>query len=428
MVARSSRQIAKQFDTLASIPLSKRAALFEPPPNMVEEAWQWLSQVYSGMCLRKLRAFGFATPQQIIAARALLQEQIARIIKDLIEYKDVKDVLQETEVSKRLAPNYSKPLIFVRQSDEGRLSHQQITVDTSSPVLWNAFSGHKAERIGSGTPPKFLAALQKIIERSLASLQTASQSAVTEMARLSERLNRFSNGIEYPLTIQKGVFNIDITRWQYGTSVPDNWLSYTLILSPENNPHASGLWQSKEHMIIGYLGSYLEPQSRAELEENRHELRSTLEHELVHLAQSLLKAIRVLKEEPGLVSRRHRSSKIFDIHGRPPSWEDMSSKERQKWEEEHVLQEIEFQPRLRAEVRDFRRVASRLRRDWRRLLLRAWLLPPEKAEPAEPIPDEWWKIIKVMKSSGFFDMLYWKERAKWRDAATKFIKSVEDLL
>jgi hypothetical protein len=382
------------------------------------------------MCLRKLRAFGFATPQQILAARAILQEQIARIAKDLGEYKDVKDVRQEAEVSKRLAPNYSKPLIFVRQSDNGRLSHQQISIDTSSPVWWVAFSGteNAGGSVGRGEPPKFLAALQKMMERSLAGLQTASRSAVTEMMRLSERLKRLSNGIEYPLAIQRGVFSIDITHWPYGANVPDNWLSYTLLLSPESNPHASGIWQSREHTIIGYLGPYLEPQSRAELEDYRHELRSTLEHELVHLSQSLLKAIRVLKEEPGLVSRRIRPSKIFDIYGRPPGWEKMSPEERQKWEEEHALQEIEFQPRLRDEIRSFRRVASRLRRDLRRLLLRAWVLPPEKSEPPEPIPDEWWKVNKLIKSSGFFDTLYWRERDKWRDAATKFIKSVEDLL
>lgn len=427
MVVRLPQKKTKQIAALASVPFSRQAAMFEPPSNMVEEAWQWLSSAYSGMCLRKLRSFGFATPQQIIAARALLQGQIARIAKDLAEYKNVKDVRQEAEVSGRLAPNYAKPFVFIRQYDSGKLLHQKIRVDTSSPVWWNAFS-EKGESVGGSNPPKFLAALQKMMERSLAGLQTASRPAVLEMVRLSERLKHLSSGIEFPLTTQRNVFNIDVTNWPYGTVVPDNWVSYTLMLSPENNPHASGIWQSEARTIIGYLGSYLEPQSRAEFEENRHELRTTLEHELVHFSQSLLKAMRVLKEEPGLVSRRIRPSKIFDIYGRPPGWEGMSPKERQEWEEEHALQEIEFQPRLRDEVRAFRRVASRLRRDLRRLLLRAWILPPEKSEPAEPIPAEWWKVIKLVKSSGFFDTLYWKERAKWRDAATKFIKSVEDLL
>lgn len=423
---RPSQKKTKQIATLAFVPFSRQAATFEPPSNMVEEAWQWLSSAYAGMCLRKLRTFGFATPQQIIAARALLQGQIAYIAKDLAEYKNVKDARQEAEVSERLVPKYAKPFVFIRQYDNGRLLHQKIRVDPSSPRWWNAFS-EKGESVGGSNPPKFLAALQKMMERSLAGLQTASRPAVTEMIRLSERLTQLSGGIEFPIITQRNIFNIDVTNWPYDTIVPDNWASYTLILSPENNPQ-SGIWQSEARTIIGYLGSYLEPQNRAEFEEYRHELRTTLEHELVHFSQSLLKAVRVLKEEPGLVSRRIRPSKTFDIYGRPPGWEEMSPKARQEQREEHALREIEFQPRLRDEIRAFRRVASRLRREFRRLLLRAWVMPFEKSEPAEPIPAEWWKVIKLVKSSGFFDALYRKEHAKWRDAATKFIKSVEDLL
>jgi len=411
------------------MPLSRRAALFEPPPRMVAEAWPWVSRVHAGMCLRRLQAFGFATPQQVAAARSLLQEQIARIAKDLAEYKDVKDVVQESEVSKRLAPNYSKPLIYVRQSASGRLAHQPMTIDTSSSVWWNAFTQGKTQSVGSGAPPKFLAALKGMMERSLAHLRTAPPQAATEMARLSDKLERMSGGIWFPSERETARdFDIDIGGWKYwGGEVPENWLQYTLVLSPWQTSQAVGLWIRKGRKIVGYLGEYLEPANRAQLEEFQHEIRSTLEHELVHLAQSLLKAIRVLKKEPGLVSRRVQPSKIYDIYGHPPGWEDMSAEERERWEEEHALQEIEFQPRLRDEVRAFRRIAPRLRRDQRRQLLRAWLLPFEKVEPRELSP-QWERAVELARNRVFFDALYRRERPKWRNAAAKFIKSVEDLL
>lgn len=428
MAVCSSRQIANKITVLSPIPFSRRAALFEPPPKMIEEAWSWVSRVYAGMCLRRLRAFGFATPQQILGARLLLQEQIARISKDLAEYKDVKDVVQEAEISKRLAYNYLKPIIVIRIS-KGQFRHHSLRIDTSNPVWWNAFSSGEISA-GGNIPPKFLVSLRRLLEGSLMDVLTTSPQQVTEMARLLDKLGRLSGGIEYSL--EKGTkrdFDIDISGWQYGVEVPENWLQYTLILEPYRNPRAVGLWVSKLRQIIGYLGDFLEPVNRTQLEEFQHELRSTLEHELVHLSQSLLKAMRVLKEEPGLVSRRVRPTKIYDIHGHPPGWENMSYEEREKWEEEHFLQEIEFQPYLQDEVRDFRRIASRLQRNMRRLLLRAWVLPFDKAKPMEPIPNEWWKVVKLVKGHGlFFKALFQREHLKWRNAVSKFIKSVEDLL
>jgi hypothetical protein len=221
---------------------------------------------------------------------------------------------------------------------------------------------------------------------------------------------------------------VDLSGWRYGdTEVPANWRTCFLMVSPKEEKDRVGYWSPKDHAVVLLLGGWIKPDSLAQFRFWQKHVRATLEHELVHMAQWLMRSLRVLPGTPGLPSRRRRPPKAYDEHGNLIGWSKLPAGETESWMEEHALRDIEFQPRLRDEIDAFRRLAPKVRRRNRRLFLRAWLLPLDKAKPAHPTRD-WWEVATLATDHPFFELLYNDDRAKWRDAASKFIKSVEDLL
>lgn len=221
---------------------------------------------------------------------------------------------------------------------------------------------------------------------------------------------------------------VDLSGWRYGyMETPANWRTCFLIASPKEGKDRVGYWDPERHAVVLFLGGTLEPKTVMELRFYQDHVRATLEHELVHMTQWLMRSLHVLPSMPGLPSKRRRPPKAYDEHGNLIGWSKMPSGEAESWMEEHALRDIEFQPRLKDEIDAFRSAASKIARRNRRLLLRAWLLPIDKAKPAHPTK-EWWEAALLATDHTFFELLYSNDRMKWRDAVTKFLKSVEDLL
>jgi hypothetical protein len=419
------------------IPLSKRAALFEPPPKMVEEAWDWLSRLYAGMCLGQLRPLGIATPARLADMRSALTMWINNLSRDIEGLNKAKDVVEEARLAKFLAPKYRRPMRF-EWTKGGQVLSQNIDIDTDSSVWWSASSD--GVPMGSGTPPKILSKVRTLLVKFRNNLQPADKADAAEASRLMNRLEQLSGGMEFPVQAYSQVFQTDISGWYHGRNIPEKWREYTLWVSPERNPKAVGTWSTHYRTLTCFLGQLLVPlpRSREKFENNRHYLRATLEHELVHLSQALLQALKTRNVEkivdPGLLSRRMRAPKTYDIYGNLPGAGNLSEEEREASKEQYELREIEFEPNLRDEVKDFRLIASRTKPEWRRMMLWAWLLPPDQVAPKEKpqwpyMPTSWWPDIQnLVAGHSFFHILRRKEPGKWRAAAMKLIKSVADLL
>jgi hypothetical protein len=238
---------------------------------------------------------------------------------------------------------------------------------------------------------------------------------MVDFIRLRNRLMQISGNRPETAGRMATTLPVDLAGWRHEADIPANWATYNLALWLDLTT-ADAAWHPRQHLLILSVEGRLRPGSVADFRGHLEDLRSSLSHELTHLAQSLLRAMRVLREPAGLPSRRRRRpKKIYDPAGLPLGWKGLPPGEAESWMEEHALREVEFQPLLGEEIEAFRRISARLEPRLRRDLLRAWVLPPERT--AEPVAGR-----------DFFWQLYRADRAKWRDAVSELAHGVRDLL
>lgn len=195
-------------------------------------------------------------------------------------------------------------------------------------------------------------------------------------------------------------FRADLTGWKYLKDFPD-WketvshrLDIDVIFSPETHSGYSGMWTESLSQLKVDAPSRI-PRKVPDFQRALSSIREILQHELRHVAQSLL------SEMSGV-----------DNTGNPsPSTRVLSPTKGRR--PDHALRDVEFYTRLGDEVLNFVAYVKEEHpaSDWRDVLT-AWV------GISEP------RHLKKIRISEFFRKLKQHQPDKWRKAVTEFTKAV----
>lgn len=215
--------------------------------------------------------------------------------------------------------------------------------------------------------------------------------------------------------------------------LPEGFIAVdVVIVDRESGGNVKGSWNGGNHTITIYPSAYLRdvPTARPpyrgitfvyEYPKLLGSLATTVNHELQHMTQDIIKVLAGLHEDGGLPSRRIRDVG-YTSDGRV---RDERGQVMPTLRKEYLLRDVEFYTWLEGEINDFHDSVerdSRLRSVWDEAR-KAWVggrstLTFKRSKPFELVPDP----IEV---SPFFRALRENEPAKWRKAVGEFWKATE---
>lgn len=444
----------------------KQAAMMDIPPKMVEDATAWVLQAHAQLCLAlhrppppagevegdlaALKALAGEAKTDITALRAASWDDIPKVEESMLSRWDGRKVWL------RLSRTDGVPqgILFITRRIQ--------------PGYWayglNVQGWRKSPPMVPGMAPgsgyMLATALSKLVEKIVELTQYQMPPTAKDYQRheeLETALREAAAGAP-PLDIlqmdssfsQEKEMPVDISGWKYENLVTSGlpWGNYTLevLAQPPGDAAASysqhypaaGENPERFPRITVYAGRLLRPWSAAILKMEQESLRQNVRHEMVHLAQDLLKGALRLKMVAGLPPMATRDSRLS------PSGEAwaLSTKKRRKLRKQqpgtytatrglqlkHPLRDIEFQSNLRDSIEDWRKWAADMTPVQRNQFLRFWIKGDQEGHMKAKLPSTPYGASKV------FQILYEEarnDRAKkdrWAAAVRLMVSSVRDML
>jgi len=249
-----------------------------------------------------------------------------------------------------------------------------------------------------------------------------------DLLRVRQVLREYASTPKQYKTMTAKDFPVDVRDWKYLTSeevegapaklADENFESITVELFFDNHVKREGQWNrgSRTMQVDASRGT---PMSIESWESSLRSVRETTVHELRHVSQDIIKAVKGLDEIGGLPPRKIRTPGYM-----PGGQAHFTDRPRPRSRLEHALRDIEFQTNMediQGALRHWlKRVPPRLRPEFFRYFTADPTAPnfgdthPEV--PAHPKPD--YRMVTLQKEAP----------AKWAGAVKILFKQVADLL
>lgn len=211
---------------------------------------------------------------------------------------------------------------------------------------------------------------------------------------------------------------LDLTGWEYRDKLETyHNYSFKVLLKLQACPGHIGQWFARLDSLEICTGPLVKINSVDAFRKLLFEVRRTIQHELEHTVQTLLKRVLWLSEEGGLPSKR-----IRDESGGPSAI--------------HPLRDVEFYPNLADSLADFSLVIKDIPKEAHRMALAYWLGEISKHELrsqlARQIKDEK-KRFEVESDILFgadriiysFHQLKANQKDKWKKAVKVFLAEIQ---
>lgn len=459
----------------SGIRLSKRAALMDIPPRMAGDATAWVRQAHANLCLALHRPL--PPPAMVEAELAALKglEEMAGADSLRLAGVAAGDL---PELEEKMLPRWDGRRFWLRLSGSGRPVGLFFIARRIAPGRWAygasvqewrrnpplvppmvpgsghtlaAVLGALAERIGNltreRTPPTDRD-YQRNADLEAALKEAAAGAPPLDMLQMD---SSYSQERELP---------VDISGWKYGRLVTSGlpWGKYTLEVAAQAPRDATASYQryrpatrteTKEvperlPRIVVYAGRLLRPGSARMFRMEQEKLAEAVRHEMVHLAQDLLKGALRLKMLAGLPPMSVRERGLDPSGFARPSRRTLR-RQRRLWPEstftghredamriKHQLQDVEFQSNLRDSIEGWRRLAEPMDPIQRRKFLGFWVRGDEKGYleahgkgelPSVPFSQS--DVFRTLHNEARHDRA---RRDKWAAAARMMAREVADML
>lgn len=390
------------IERVASMWLSQPAAeprvagILEYPPMLKKDIWAWVKKTFASHVLYTLH------PKllQISEWQTFKPEQLQKYKKLLTEApKKIRDLKEGDTFTFTLGDGEDIYRHGVRRDDDnyGQALYSVASDVASEPL--NYYDG--------GDLSDVLRFAEDLINAAIIELQGKDSpfddNTLISIKALQKECLKFADG---PVPLLAGMhsdrFKVDTTGWQYKPS--EIWSQgIRVVLFPETHPDRAGQWDvvNKELQIDVQNQDIL---SVRDFYTELGRLEETLDHELRHVAQSLLSGGRDFNR--GVPSKNLSPQHRLDLPSDPWQPEELA----------HSLREEEFYTRLGDDIRTFLLKIRQIPKPLWRMALKAWVGSSD------------WKSTFGhefrLKASEFFSMLKKYQPNKWRKAVSEFEKAV----
>ncbi len=453
----------------ARIPLSKRAALMDIPPKMVEDTSTWVRQAHANLCLALYRP---PPPEgQVEAELAALKglEAEAR--------RDAKALLagswdDTAKAEEAMLPRWDGRKLWLRLSaTDGPAKGILFIARRTQPGHWaygiNVQGWRRSPPQVPGMAPGSGYALSTVLSKLAERINE-----LTEFHRLP-RAEDYRRHEELETAMRKAAAGappfdiaemdasysqekelpVDISGWKYERLAAPNlpWNRYIVEVAPQAprdaaaayHAHVSARGRVPEQpaRIVVYAGRLLRPFSAKIFGMEQENLTQSVRHEMVHLAQDLLKGALRLRMLAGLPPMGVREPGLDPSGFARPSQRRLR-RQRKLWPEstftgyredalriKHQLRDVEFQSNLRDSIEEWRRQAAQMDSAQRLQFLRFWVKGDHTG-----YYDQGGVPTAVFAGSDVFRTLYNEarhdrtKRDRWAAAVRIMSKEVADML
>lgn len=405
----------------------RSAGLFAAPPAMLATIGDWIRSVYASYTLSRVeeKIAGFRE-------KAKLAEVIQKI-DDLLE--DLPAVLDKAQRRKRAlrfdlstahfsdyelkikwVPEYEIPLVGGSVQTGGKRWEVDLPLG-----LWNRSNADPTEAIQDSLG-RYRGKLEKALGELPETIKPLQRGLFVELARLEKKLRPLVRGKpKQRVTDLSRAFPVDLRGWAYAKEVTpemmavlSKWWSDVTVRLAFRPKGWGGLWEvSKKRLSITM------PRSRLRLSVDGFDtaiagLWEVLDHELQHLGQDLLRALKDLGEEGGLPSGAIRDPSLSPT-GRPRDPEERRRIKQRDKRVDHALRDVEFYPNLTTTIHSFKSLLKKYPKSQYRAIAREYV----GADPP-----------KILRGPGgrFKTLRDRAPRAKWEKAVKEFLKAIEPMI
>ena len=403
---RTARRIARRY-------LRRCAGILEFPPKLKEQVWEWIRAEYAAQIMYNINHYILIKSQQWGARKKEYLDSYKKYLSEAS--RSLRELDWGNERIFKLASARFIGVKSVEELDDGKM-------------LYNL--GEGTREFSLNWDPKLVAfdvALGYIRDLVMKEFKRVSNlgeyfqdDAVVKLVELRTECLKYTDKAARPKKV-KAQFPVDLTGWKYLSDNPE-WQAgvaglktLTVAFFPKTHRARSGLWTPNTMgMEVDAPDDTLlsVPEFRKALDR----IERTLEHEMRHLAQTVMrtlsdgfddfsigvpsKSIGTGPESEGLAKGLPRDQ---SDHSRP----------------EHALRDDEFYTRLGDDVRTFLAETKRFPKFTWRWILKTWVgLIDAKSLPMDfPVEVE-------VHVSPFFKLLKKHQPDKWKKAVVEFTKAV----
>ena len=399
--------------------IQRCAGILEFPPKVREQVWQWVRERYASHILYHVEK----RLAPIHKWKGYKEKQLAKYHQEL---NTAPAKIKALEVGESYAIQFKEPNKWaygvIRLPDEDGYAYY----DYGQSYAGGRFHWNK----GGGYGDRFETALRTVegtIREEIQNLEKAQtplgDENLVELMLLRKECLRYASRAVPLKDSDKHLFTVDLTDWKYLASIPNwqdillannNFKLLTVVLFPRPHPTRGGQWDARAMEMEVDAPDYI-PTQVSGFHGALESLGETIDHEMRHLAQSVLSWVRGKEDQhAGLPSKNlHLDKAEEDKLPRDPHSPSYPA---------HALRDVEFYTRLGDEVKKFLRTLKDFPPYTRRWALRVWVdLPPGKS-PIDPSEDKFG--LRRIAPSDFFKMLKQHQPQKWRKAVKEFEKAV----
>lgn len=346
-----------------------QAGMFEPPPAMKKAIFTWVVQTYAEHTLAEVELLIELGVERIefgkVWNRLLNQKkEVPRLISTGRSFKFDTTVLGQKQTvtaepqgdgSWAVAAEGSSARKDKPSNDEDAIEWVEYLIDNQMRALFRASN--------PGTGPKGRKKRPGLnIEVDVAQFQRL----FVESIRIKKMLQPFAKKKPKRRSWARKKFPLDLTGWKYlaGLDKEEFWANLArssfdriqVTLTFKQKKGWDGLWQDMTYDLTLVAPSF-PGIDVGKIKNALAGIKDTLEHELVHMAQTIIERGKRLKEEAGLPSKGLREEGIG-----PSGFirDPKLRKERGRERDPHELHDVEFYTRLNDTVRRYERLAPKI--------------------------------------------------------------------
>jgi len=457
-------------------PFSKRAAaLMDIPPRMVDDAVTWVLQAHANLCLALYRPP--PPPGQVDAELAALKAlgQEARTDAKALIAESWDDVAKAEEA---MLPHWDGRKIWMRLSGtDGQPKGILFIARRIRPGRWvygiNVQEWSRNPSFASGVTPGSSYTLSTILSKLAEKIEELTQYHMPPAAKDYQRHKELEAALKevaagappldtaidasYSQYGQEKEFPVDISGWKYERLVTSGlpWGKYIIEAAPQAPQNeAANYYKYKPTSedspaqlprIVVYAGRQLRPWNAKMLQMEQENLAQNVRHEMVHLAQDLLKGALQLKMLAGMPPMATRERALDPSGFARPSQKTLRRQHKLRRPEssfidyrenamrvKHQLRDVEFQSNLRNSIEEWRKLAEPMDLVQRRRFLELWVKGNSKGFlkafdegdlPSVPFARS--EVFRTLYNEARHDRA---KRDKWIAAVRIMSKEVADML
>jgi len=386
----------------------------EFPPKTRNRIWQWIRERYASHIL-------FHTEKKLAPLRkwkAYKEKQLALYRQELAT---LPAKIKALEVGEAYLVDFKEP-------HKWKMGVKRLPDEEYGTSYYSAGQGYPGSRFSWdkwGDSQKDLVAwaedkLREEITTLESSFGPFSNTELLDLKMLQKECLRYASKAEPVKVSVSRPFIIDLTGWKYVEKIPDwqtilhndpRFKTLTVVLFGQMHPDRGGQWSSYRMELQVDAPTEI-PDRVSDFNSSLGVLEEGLDHEMRHLAQSVLGWLKKDKGTPGFPSKSilptNEDASKFPLDPNDPK------------RVTHALRDVEFYTRLGDEVRQFLLNIKKIPKHTWRWALGSWVGLTSKEAPPPEVSQARWGLDPTQ----FFSMLKKHQPQKWRKAVSEFEKAV----